>query len=257
MLSGSWSFASGIKHGTHIHTLGLIEGTGEARIFVLPVGKATLIENWDVLGLRATGSIDYRSTSVFVPEGYTHFAAHRHTEARRRPLPDRHHRLCDHVSLGLGVRHRPAAARRARENVRGSMGRAGTLATQRSVPSSSTPRPKDTVSRRACAGLRDVERVTHARAWRAVCPRGSNADPAGDGTCDVVGARGGDVRLYVGRHGRAAAGTLQRLFRDMHAGTQHITSSPPVFQAIGRDLAGLAPNAEWRFLDLVSASPSA
>src|SRR4029453_7021820 len=26
-LSGSWSFASGIKHGTHIHTLGLIEGT--------------------------------------------------------------------------------------------------------------------------------------------------------------------------------------------------------------------------------------
>ncbi len=72
MLSGSWSFASGIKHGTHIHTLGVIEGTGEARIFVLPVEKATLIENWDVLGLRATGSIDYRIDSVFVPEGYTH-----------------------------------------------------------------------------------------------------------------------------------------------------------------------------------------
>ena len=53
------------------------------------------------------------------------------------------------------------------------------------------------------------------------------------------------------------SGTLQRLFRDMHAGIQHVTSSPPVFQAIGRDLAGLAPNAEWRFLDLVSASPSA
>ena len=29
LLSGSWSFASGIKHGTHIHTLGVIEGTGE------------------------------------------------------------------------------------------------------------------------------------------------------------------------------------------------------------------------------------
>ena len=58
-LSGSWSFASGIKHATHIHTLGLIQGTSEARIFVLPVGQATLIENWDVLGLRATGSIDY------------------------------------------------------------------------------------------------------------------------------------------------------------------------------------------------------
>src|SRR5262245_30806709 len=80
-LSGSWSFASGIKHATHIHTLGLIEGTGEPRIFVLPVGKATLIENWDVLGLRGTGSIDYTTDGVFVPEAYTHFAA---TESSRR-----------------------------------------------------------------------------------------------------------------------------------------------------------------------------
>ena len=80
-LSGSWSFASGIKHATHIHTLGVIEGTGEPRIFVLPVGEATLIENWDVLGLRATGSIDYRTTNVFVPEAYTHFAV---TESPKR-----------------------------------------------------------------------------------------------------------------------------------------------------------------------------
>src|SRR5262245_30447829 len=65
VLSGSWSFASGIKHSTHIHTLGVVEGTGEPRIFVLPVGKATLVDNWDVLGLRATGSIDYRIDSVF------------------------------------------------------------------------------------------------------------------------------------------------------------------------------------------------
>src|SRR5262249_61429475 len=73
-LSGSWSFASGIKHATHIHTLGIIQGTNEPRIFVLPVGKAALVDNWDVLGLRATGSIDYRIDDVFVPEEYTHFA---------------------------------------------------------------------------------------------------------------------------------------------------------------------------------------
>ena len=122
MLSGSWSFASGIKHGTHIHTLGVIEGTGEARIFVLPVEKATLIDNWDVLGLRATGSIDYRIDSVFVPEGYTHPGPDRHAEARWRPVQDRCHRLRDHVPLGLGVRHRPACARRAREKRAGQDG---------------------------------------------------------------------------------------------------------------------------------------
>jgi hypothetical protein len=48
------------------------------------------------------------------------------------------------------------------------------------------------------------------------------------------------------------AGTLQRLFRDMHAGTQHVTSSPPVYRATGRDLLGLAEGQKWRFLDLVS-----
>jgi hypothetical protein len=67
LLSGSWSFASGIKHGTHIHTLGIIEGTGEPRIFVLPVEKVKLIDNWNVMGLRATGSIDYTIDSVYVP----------------------------------------------------------------------------------------------------------------------------------------------------------------------------------------------
>src|SRR5690606_35774821 len=74
LLSGAWSFASGIKHGTHIHTLGVIETTKEPRIFVLPVSQAKLIENWDVLGLRGTGSIDYTIDNAYVPDAYTHFA---------------------------------------------------------------------------------------------------------------------------------------------------------------------------------------
>jgi hypothetical protein len=49
------------------------------------------------------------------------------------------------------------------------------------------------------------------------------------------------------------AGTIQRLFRDMHAGTQHLVASPPVFRAVGRELAGLAEGHSWRFLELVGA----
>jgi len=48
------------------------------------------------------------------------------------------------------------------------------------------------------------------------------------------------------------AGTIQRLFRDMHAGTQHITSAPLVFRGTGRELAGLATGKKWVFLDLVN-----
>jgi hypothetical protein len=46
------------------------------------------------------------------------------------------------------------------------------------------------------------------------------------------------------------AGTIQRLFRDMHAGTQHIMPSPPVIQAVGKELAGLAEGQRWFFLGL-------
>ena len=44
------------------------------RATIGPVERATLVDNWDVLGLRATGSIDYTTDNVFVPEAYTHMA---------------------------------------------------------------------------------------------------------------------------------------------------------------------------------------
>jgi hypothetical protein len=47
------------------------------------------------------------------------------------------------------------------------------------------------------------------------------------------------------------ASVLQRLFRDMHAGSQHMIVSPPVFRALGQELAGLAPEKQWRFVELV------
>jgi hypothetical protein len=47
------------------------------------------------------------------------------------------------------------------------------------------------------------------------------------------------------------SGDLQRFFRDMHAGTQHVTSGPVVLQNCGRQLVGLAPDAQWVFLDLM------
>ena len=51
--------------------------------------------------------------------------------------------------------------------------------------------------------------------------------------------------VYAGsRHAGVRAGTIQRSFRDLHAGTQHFTSSPPVRQACGRMLAGVAPGQD-------------
>lgn len=253
LLSGSWSFASGIKHATHIHTLAIIEGTGEPRIFVLPVQQATLIENWDVLGLRATGSIDYTIERVFVPEAYTHFAV---TDTPRRG--GSFYRLgiigiatLVHAAWACGVGRRMLDELAAK--VRGGVGRSGTLAESdgfleayakaegayrgaRALVYDTWSGVAETIERGDALSLRQQTLMRLAMAhvtW-------TSHDVA-----EFVYKSAGTLALR--------AGTIQRLFRDMHAGTQHVTSSPPVFRRVGSELAGLADRRKWVFLDLVDA----
>ena len=67
------SFGSGLKHAQYMHSAVVTEDTGEFRITVVPIDKANLEQDsWNVLGLKATGSIDYQMRDVFVPEHFTH-----------------------------------------------------------------------------------------------------------------------------------------------------------------------------------------
>lgn len=251
LLSGSWSFASGIKHGTHIHTLAIIEGTGEPRIFVLPVEQVTLVDNWDVMGLRGTGSIDYRIDSVFVPDGFSHFAV--------TDVPKRGGNLylvgivgfaamC-HSAWACGIGRRMLDELSA--NVRTRGGRSGTQATSESFLEQYA---KGEGTYRAARAL-----VYEAwnDAWQ-VLERGERPDVRQSSLIRLAMAHvtwaAHDVAMFVYKSAGTTglrAGTIQRLFRDMHAGTQHLIASPPVFRALGRELAGLAPEATWRFVDLV------
>lgn len=251
LLSGSWSFASGIKHGTHIHTLGIVEGTGEPRIFVLPVDRATLIDNWDVMGLRATGSIDYRIDSVLVPEGYTHFAL---TESPKRggslySIGVIGFAIICHSAWACGIGRR--LLDELAKGVRGKVGRSATLAGSEAFQQQYA---------KAEGAYRAARALVH-EAWEHVTQslaRGDRLTTRQHTLIRLAMAHATwtahDVAAFAySSAGTVAlrAGTMQRLFRDMHAGTQHVTSSPPVFQAIGRDLAGLAGGHLWRFLDLV------
>jgi indole-3-acetate monooxygenase len=250
-LSGSWRFASGIKHGTHIHTLGLIEGTGEARIFVLPVGRATLIDNWDVLGLRGTGSIDYTTEGVLVPEGYTHNAV---TET-----PLRGGSLYTIGIIGFAAICHSAWAcgigRRVLDElvalVHQKAGRPGTIADSPSFHEQYARMEATYRSARAFvyetwADVREtLDRGDRLSTRQQTLMRLAlaNATWSAHEAAMFAYTAAGTVALRDG--------TLQRLFRDMHAGTQHITSAPPVYGAAGRELAGLAPGRTWLFLDLV------
>jgi alkylation response protein AidB-like acyl-CoA dehydrogenase len=250
-LSGSWSFASGIKHATHIHTLGLVEGTHEPRIFVLPVGRATLIENWDVMGLRGTGSIDYRIDDVFVPQAYSHPAA---VKASSRGgslfnIAVMGFAVLCHSGWACGIGRRLLDELAAK--ARGGVGRTGTLAASEAFHEQYA---KAEGTYRAARALiyetwRDVQATMDqggtldARQHTMIRLALAHATWACHEIAEFVYTVAGTVALR--------AGTIQRLFRDMHAGTQHITSAPPVIRNAGRELAGLAPGKTWMFLDLV------
>lgn len=74
--SGRWSFSSGVDHCEWIFLGGLLpkrdgsEGL-EHTTFLLPKSDYRIERNWDVLGLRATGSHDIVVENVFVPEHRT------------------------------------------------------------------------------------------------------------------------------------------------------------------------------------------
>jgi alkylation response protein AidB-like acyl-CoA dehydrogenase len=252
-LTGSWSFASGIKHGTHIHTLGLIEGTNEARIFVLPVEKAKLIDNWDVLGLRATGSIDYTTDDVYVPEAYTHIAT---TEEPLRGGSLFRIGIIGFAAIchsgwacGIGRRVLDELAQVAAEKA----GRAGTLAESASFQEEFAN--AEAVYRSARAFVYETWRDVTATLERGDKPSVRQHTLIRLALAHATWSAHEAATFAYKAAGTQAlrAGTLQHLFRDMHAGTQHITSSPPVYASIGRELAGLAKGKKWLFLNLIDA----
>src|SRR5690348_12210356 len=68
-LSGRWPFSSGIDGSAWDMVGGIIEGeTPEYRLFCVPASDYRVIDNWHVMGLRATGSKDVEAKDVLVPE---------------------------------------------------------------------------------------------------------------------------------------------------------------------------------------------
>jgi alkylation response protein AidB-like acyl-CoA dehydrogenase len=81
-VTGKWGFGSGGHHatwmGAHCHVelpdgslLKDIDGTLIERTMLLRQDQINWSSNWDVVGLRGTGSDSYTLNDVFVPEAYT------------------------------------------------------------------------------------------------------------------------------------------------------------------------------------------
>jgi alkylation response protein AidB-like acyl-CoA dehydrogenase len=80
-LSGEWMMSSGSRHASWIGLMApvfdrsgaavpLPEGTS-TRIFLVPAAAVEWIDNWNVIGLRATNSGGFKVDKLFVPQGYS------------------------------------------------------------------------------------------------------------------------------------------------------------------------------------------
>jgi alkylation response protein AidB-like acyl-CoA dehydrogenase len=252
LVSGEWQFASGIKHSTHLHTAARDTVTGETRFFIIPVGEVEFVENWDVLGLRGTGSIDYSLSDVFVESRFSYPSLSRNpvTGGATYRIGIGNFASINHGAWALGITRRLldelAAFARARATGPGSLAASSSFQEQygaaelrlRSAHALLYGTWEEIEGRLAAGEEMGVGLETLNRA--ALC----NATQAMDEIAGFVFRSMGTTALR--------AGAPQRLYRDVHGGTQHISSTPMILQSAGRQLAGLAEGEQWSHFQLVA-----
>src|SRR5262249_27614029 len=81
LLKGRGACASGVRHADWIKLGALVadesaDGPPQHGMFTLPTAKTHLHDNWDVIGLRGTGSCDVSVDNVFVPASLSYDLLH-------------------------------------------------------------------------------------------------------------------------------------------------------------------------------------
>ena len=67
LLNGRWQWGTGVMHADWALLSGIVEGTGELKLFALPIYDVEVIDTWHVDGMAGTGSNDMQVHDVFVP----------------------------------------------------------------------------------------------------------------------------------------------------------------------------------------------
>lgn len=262
-LSGNWSYGSGIRHADYLHTGGLVYCDGKpaiepgasaaaVKIFIVPISEAKLLGNWDTLGLRATGSVDYTIEGAYIPGEFMHdltanvpnqggdlyrlgvpgFSAIGHSAFALGVA----RRLLDELtSIGAGSRPPTYMAGGGSENFLLHYGNAE--AKLRSVRALGYDVWGD-IQQTIQAG--DNPTVRQGTLLRLVVNYATKV--------------GAEIASFAFRFGGGHAtrnGALQRCFRDMQTGAQHATASPPILAECSRELLDLKPGKRWGFRSLI------
>jgi indole-3-acetate monooxygenase len=251
-VSGRYSFGSGALHASFVAG-GTIElrdgqmvtregGTPDIRAVVVPADDVALLGGWDVVGLQATGSVDYAIDDRHVPDGWS-FSIFTTEPQRGGPM----YRLgvmtltaVGHAGFALGV------ARRALDEI-------AALAHSRQRLGQSVLVDSDVFVlgyARAEAELRAARTFVFDAFQRAedAVAAGGAADPALAALARLatthVTAAAVDATTFAfrssGSTGLRTPSTIQRCFRDIQAGAQHLFVDDRTWLDAGRALLAAA-----------------
>jgi alkylation response protein AidB-like acyl-CoA dehydrogenase len=258
-VSGRWDFASGCRQatwmGAHCH---VVEPGGSLRLnaagkptmrtLLYPASQATLLNTWNVIGMRGTASDSYTLSDVFVPEA---FSTTREDPALRRE-PGRLYAFPMQGIYALGVAGVAIGIARA------MLDAFEALATRK------TPRNLGRLADNAVVQSNVAQMEARLGAARAYLVESLSSvwEMAGDDTVIDVPARA-RVRLAcahgiqtaeaVADYAYKSAGTdaiflgtaFERRFRDIHTLSQQIQSRAAHFESVGQILLGIEPTGAF------------
>jgi indole-3-acetate monooxygenase len=255
-VTGQWGFATGGRHASWLGAhCPIFEADGSPRLgpngrqlvrtMLVPKSEATIIDNWQVLGLRGTGSDSYRFEDHFVRQAYT--AARDNDAERREPGPLYqftsgmiYAMSFSHVSLGIAKGAFDAFIELARDKV--ARGATGTLRENNVVQSQVSQCEARLKSARAYLRGVIAEMWEESRSTGRIGPE-HHPQLRLAATWAIHQAR--DVVATVYHAAGATAifenNPLERRMRDIHAGTQQGQGRPIHFETVGQMLMGLPP----------------
>jgi len=261
MIKGHWAYGSAIHHAEWVHSgcfvtdaAGkdmVIQANGTPKIIVAHHPRATikLLGNWDVLGLRGTGSFDYTLASdaeLFVPHHMLYdfdiSAPLRGTAQGNLGLAG--YSALVHTSWAVGVGRRILdeliKVIRQRQDAFGKSAESASFKFQFAQVE---------------ARFRAAKALVY-ETWEGVSAANAKGEaPSLDQMTmvkltlrhvhDVIS----DVATFCHRAARGASlhnTPMQRVYRDIHSGTQHILLADQIVEECGRALLGLpAPGSKW------------
>ena len=260
MIKGNWAYGSAIHHAEWIHTgcfvtdqdgKMIIQPNGQPKIVITHHPRSTLelTGNRDVLGLRATGSFDYTikdAEELFVPtcRSYDFDIGAPQRGGAQGVLGLAGFSAWAHSSWAIGVGRRILD-----ELVK--------VIVQRQDPFGKSAESASFKFQFAQAEARfRAAKALVYETWRSVsdtCAKGEAPSLEQMTMVKLALRHIHDVISEVGTFAhRAARGAslhntpMQRFYRDIHAGTQHILLADQIVEECGRALLGLpGPGATW------------